>query len=514
MRLHKTGLIALAWGGIFAAAGPGVSAGTVEERLQAMERRMMEMEGRLERSESENARLRKALVQREAQGAAPNAVEERKAAGEAVAGLNAKVATLEKKLEQDRETAAAAAKSAPKIELGANGLSVKSADENYQLAVRGYAQADGNVYMDDSSGDKIADNFSVRRARLIFEGSLYKAVDFRFAPDFAQGNVRLFDASVDLHHFPYASLMAGKFRSPINGLERQQGAPNLALVERALTSNLTPTRDIGVMLHGALPYPGYQVQYAQPPRFREFFEYQVGVFDGARDGANLDSEKDDNKEFAGRAFSHPFLHSGVKPLQGLGLGIAGSWGQPRDNALNSLKTAGQQNFLSYKTGVASSGNAYRITPGAYWHYGPFGLLAEYVISSQRLKSGLDTARQDNLAWQVQASYVLTGEDNSFQGIKPAPPFDPHAGQWGAWQIAGRWGELEVDKDTFKFKGAFADSANSARKATEWALGLNWHLNANIKLMSDYAQTWFNGGAARGKDRPTEKAFQTRFQYQF
>lgn len=328
--------------------------------------------------------------------------------------------------------------------------------------------------------------------------------------------MRLFDAFADLHYFPYASLMAGKFRPPINGLERQQGAPNIAFVERALTQNLTPARDIGVMLHGQIPYPGYKTQYTILPVFKEFFGYELGVFNGARDGGNVDSEQDDNKEFAGRLISHPFLHSGIPALEGLGINLAGSWGQPRGHSLNKLTSAGQQAFLTYNPNVTAFGDAYRITAGAYWYWGPFGLLTEYVISSQRLADGTRTrtVRQDNTAWQVQASYVLTGEQNSFFGIKPARNFDPFAGIWGAFQIAARWGELDVDDDTFKFNGVFANPSTSASKATEWALGLNWYLNPNIKLMADYAQTDFDGGAARGRDRPTEKAFLTRFQYQF
>jgi phosphate-selective porin OprO and OprP len=490
---------------------------TMDERMAVMEKRMLELEHRLEKSESENSRLRKWVS---GQSLSEPSVKQGAMASENAADpnevkvLHGKIESLERKIDQDKKAAVEVAKNQPKLELGPTGLTIKSADDNYRLNLRGYAQGDGNFFMDDSSGDQIADSFGIRRARLTVDGSVFKWVDFRFSPDFGQGNPRLFDAYVDLHYFPYASLMAGKMRPPVNGLERQQGAPNLALVERGLTQNLTPVRDIGVMLHGELPYPGYAVQYSMPPVFREFFGYQLGVFNGARDGANLDGDKDDSKEFAGRLTAHPFLHSGVKPLQGLGLNIAGSWGQPVKNSLGGLRSAGQQTFLSYKDGVTASGDAYRITPGAYWYYGPVGALTEYVISSQALAAGKRMVRQDNTAWQVALSYVLTGEDNSFQGVRPAQNFDPFAGSWGALQLAGRWSELDVDGDTFKYSGLFADPAKSARKATEWALGLNWYPYTNIKLMADYSQTYFKGGAAGGKDRAMEKVFQTRFQYQF
>ncbi|MFM8409655.1 MAG: hypothetical protein ACKOCT_05195 [Alphaproteobacteria bacterium] len=62
-------------------------------------------------------------------------------------------------------------------------------------------------------------------------------------------------------------------------------------------------------------------------------------------------------------------------------------------------------------------------------------------------------------------------------------------------------------------------------AMEWALGINWWLNPNVKLMLDYTQTEFDGGdgaydevgkltTAFVRDRETEKVWQTRVQVGF
>lgn len=131
--------------------------------------------------------------------------------------------------------------------------------------------------------------------------------------------------------------MAGKFRQPIS-LERMQTAPNLTFVERAYPAMMAPNRDIGVMLHGAVSYPGYKVQYSPQPVFKEFLGYEVGIFNGIRDNQtvqNSDTEQDNNKEFAARLFMRPSLHSGSL-LEGLGIGIAGTWGRPKNNALSAL----------------------------------------------------------------------------------------------------------------------------------------------------------------------------------
>jgi phosphate-selective porin OprO/OprP len=63
-----------------------------------------------------------------------------------------------------------------------------------------------------------------------------------------------------------------------------------------------------------------------------------------------------------------------------------------------------------------------------------------------------------------------------------------------------------------------------QSAATWALGLNWWLSLNTKLMFDYSETRFNGGAVEElpnglltnelTDRQTERVFQTRVQLAF
>jgi hypothetical protein len=52
-----------------------------------------------------------------------------------------------------------------------------------------------------------------------------------------------------------------------------------------------------------------------------------------------------------------------------------------------------------------------------------------------------------------------------------------------------------------------------REAFAWALGLNWHLNRNVKQVVNFERTTFSGGASRG-DRRGENAFFFRTQFSF
>lgn len=418
--------------------------------------------------------------------------------------LDQKVRILERRLELEQEKAAEKAKATPVLGAGKDGFFLKSADEAFQLKLRGYLQTDGRFFIDDQERPG-TNSFRVRRARPIFEGTVFKHFDFRIMTDFGEGATVLQDAYLDFHYWPQARLRAGKFKPPV-GLERLQSATDLLFVERALPTNLVPNRDVGIQLHGDL--------------LNGALTYALGVFNGVVDGGSGDFDNHDEKDYEARLFAHPFKLTEIEALEGLGIGVAGTWGNQEGNTaspnLPSFKTAGQQTFFSYRSdgtaaGTVIANNArFRVSPQGYYYWGPFGLLWEYVLSSQEVKRAAASARIDNRAWQAAASYVLTGDDASYRGVKPKRPFDPRIGAWGAFELAARYSQLHVDKDAFP---VFADPQKSAREARAWAVGLNWYLNTNVKLVVDYEQTSFDGGSAKG-DREDEKVVFSRLQIAF
>jgi phosphate-selective porin OprO/OprP len=395
------------------------------------------------------------------------------------------------------------AKLLPKMRLDQTGFTFTSGDESFKLRMRGYIQADGRFYLDDS-GHKFTDTFLLNRVRPVFEGTVFKNFDFKMMPDFGQGRAVIQDAYLDAHFLRWLNLRAGKYKAPV-GLERLQSARDLIFVERSLPTAIAPNRDIGVALHGDI--------------VTNLLGYEIGVFNGAPDGASDDSDENDSKDAAGRIFVTPFLRSNLKPLQGLGLGIAGSTGH-EDGTAPSYKTVGQQTFFSFAPGVTAEGNRDRISPQGYYYWGPFGLLGEYIVSYEDVSKATLNKRLANSAWQLTASYVLTGEKASFTGVVPQKPFNPAKGQWGALELATRVGGLHVDSDAFHNFGAaaapnaLADRTKSASDAASWGVGVNWYLNSAVKFMLDYDHTHFEGGAAGGNDRKDEHALFSRIQLAF
>jgi phosphate-selective porin OprO and OprP len=78
------------------------------------------------------------------------------------------------------------------------------------------------------------------------------------------------------------------------------------------------------------------------------------------------------------------------------------------------------------------------------------------------------------------------------------------------EFAVRVHELDIDEAAFAGgSSSFADPSASARRCAQWAGGLNWWLNQNLRWMLDYEVTRFDGGAANGGNRPDERALLTR-----
>lgn len=429
--------------------------------------------------------------------------------------LDQRLRIVERKLENADEAAAAKALTATKVTADAkDGFTIGTADGAYKLKLRGYTQFDARFFSGDDAA-KFNDTFVLRRVRPTFDGTVGKNAEFRIMPDFGGGTTVLQDAYIDLKLDPAFVIRAGKFKQPF-GLERLQSGTDIRFVERGLPTLLAPNRDVGIQFGGSL---GEGV-----------LEYAVGAFNGVADGGSADIDTEDGKDGTARLWLTPFKHGDVTALQGFSFGAAASIGDVEGNGspsaagvagansgLAGFRSPGQNSFFSYlsnatnaTTTVYADGERFRFSPQATWYAGPFGFLGEYVESEHEVTKGDKSDTLSHSAWQAAVSWVVTGEDNSFKGISPLSNFDLEKGTWGALELVGRFGELDVDDDAF---GTFADSKKSASKASAWSAGLNWYWSKNIKWQADYEVVSFEGGAAKG-DRADEQVVFTCLQVAF
>lgn len=420
--------------------------------------------------------------------------------------LEDELALLKRQQEVKEEKDKAIAEKAANVSFGAEGLKIASPDNRYSLKMRAYAQADSRTFFDNSNVGNV-DQFLLRTARPIFDVTLDKEFAARFMMDFGNGQTQLLDAYADYKPSAALNFRVGKFKAPI-GLDRWQSEQEILFVERGMANNLVPFRDIGIELYGEL--------------IPQTIEYQLAFTDGAVDLGNPTNDTDNAKDVTGRVFVHPFRNSSVVPLQGLGVGIAGSIGNRDGSTANTSLTEGyrspsQAKIFTYRTGSTTADISYadgterRINPQTYYSYGPFGFLGEYVATEQDVRRGSKEATLSHDGFTTVATYLLTGENASFDGVKPRSNFNWNNGTWGAWELLARYGELHLDDDAFPL---YADSSKSVSAAYESTLGLTWYLNPNIKVNANLAYTQFDGGAAKGADREDEKVLMTRTQMRF
>jgi phosphate-selective porin OprO and OprP len=379
-----------------------------------------------------------------------------------------------------------------------DGFYLQSPDGEFRLRLRGYLQADSR-WCTSEGGDTGPNSYFLRRVRPILEGTVFKNIDFRIMPDFGGGTTVLQDAYIDLKYWPQAQLRIGKFKEPVS-LERLQSGSELLFIERSIANNLPPNRDVGVQLSGDLSNGAVS--------------YQIGAFNGVNDGGSTDGDTDDGKDIAARVFAQPFRNKSGSALQGLGFGVAGSWGKQKD-ALSgtSYRTAGRSAFFRYDQNVAGLGDRRRLVPQFYYYRGPFGLMGEYVSSKQEVREADVRGDLTNKGWFIQGSWVLTGEKASYRSVTPAKPFDREKRQWGAVELAARYARVNVDDDAFRL--GFADPAVSASDAKAITLGLNWYLNRNVKAQFNWERTDFDRSIRFGADsRDHEDVFLTRLQLAF
>lgn len=413
--------------------------------------------------------------------------------------LQQKVDELEKEVKAD-QTVEPGQNAAVVTADYANGFTIKSKDDNFVLHIGADLQVDNHTYYGTGSSSYI-DSIVIRRARPTIYGTVYKYVDFFIRPDFGLGTTALYDAYIQLNYIPWFQVRAGKFKTPV-GLERLQNDDDTSFVERGLPTLLVPQRDIGYQVGADL--------------LHHRLSYQIGVFDGVPDSSiGTDTAVSNHRDYAGRLFLTPFQPEDNNLLRGLGFGFAATGGNTDGEALPSFKTFGQNSFFTFASGVTAAGHRTRLQPQGYYYLGGFGLLSEYGLNEEGFQKGTVRREISFRAYQVQLSYILTGEKKGFGSPTPRRNFDPlHHGGWGSLELAVRLGDFEAENGLYTY--GLASAATTPRHLHEYVGGVNWYLNRLLRITPDYGNTSFGGGAAAsaGGNRPVEKVFTLRFQINF
>jgi len=315
------------------------------------------------------------------------------------------------------------------------------------------------------------DDFIWRRARVALEGRIYDDLQYVVDTELRDTEHPWRDVFLNYRRFEAAEVRVGKFKVPF-GRDQLTSVFNNSFISRSLIgSQLTPGRDIGVMVHGRLG--GGKVNYSG------------GWFD--KDGDNVRFSEDlDANEFeeapvdgtlAGRVELAPWeatrglarrLQFGVNTTIGdVAPGLFGLRGRMFDT-------------FEFFEPVYISGRRLRLGVDGAWTPGPFSVVGEYNrVTDERNGQGLDDVDLPNViaqGWYLSGTWLVTGE-NKAGGVEPRQPF-PMDGA-GAFEVVARIEEMRFSsagtggEEPFTNPRAANILPNRDRALT---LGGNWYLN--------------------------------------
>ena len=362
--------------------------------------------------------------------------------------------------------------------------------------------------------------FELHSFRFSVKGRFLKDFDYEVERDFKQGMFEYFpnpiqdpfkeprdpwrDVYVNYHKFKHFQIQGGKFKLPF-GLESLQGDADKDFINQSRASDqLTPSRDVGIMLHGKF--------------FKNALRYQAALFKNDGDGAAYKIILEDpncstsfliqnsgkclypdgidtlflsaTRTFAGNLTAQPLRWLPVPAIfKTMDIGVAFTDGAlpPGRKGLRGRTTFGATWFDH----MFVNGHRQRYSTSMNWSPGPFNLKAEFLaVNEQRLKQSLFGGDLPDLierGWYVSGSYMITREHRS--GFAPKRPFRYFLVKGGPGAI-----EVAVRLEALRFASAEHPGLpsrsfraanilqNSDRAAT---FGVNWYLNHWIKIQANF-----------------------------
>lgn len=372
----------------------------------------------------------------------------------------------------------------------ANGLSfgTKNGDFKFKLGAR----VQNDWYAGSIDDGDFPDGTRFRRLWLNTSGTIYEDFDFKVMYDLSNpGTTSFHDVYFGYNGFDFMRIRLGQFKEPFS-LEEVTADSDTTFMERSPLDDLTPRRETGLMLFNEV--------------LDKRMTWAVGAFKNVNefgDGDEDDAEGGDWDVMA-RVTGLPWYEDGGKKL--LHLGLAGGYREWSDEAFR-IRSRGSFSVGDrlVDTGQYNADSANLLGAEMALVYGPASLQAEYTYMDVEPTTG-ESGSIDS--FYVQGSYVLTGEsrpykEGVFTRVKPNKNFSLKDGGWGAWELAARYTSMDLTDA--------AQAGALGGQLDDYVVGVNWYLNANLRILWNYVHTESSDTAAKDRDAD---AFMLRFQLDF
>ena len=369
-----------------------------------------------------------------------------------------------------------------------DGFFLRSESGSSELVFGGLFQFQGRI----QPRRDVWNEFFLKRARPEVSGTFDDIYHFRIQTNFDENGSNLEEAwgGIDVGSEGQRRMIIGRKRAPF-GLEEAQSRRWIAFNENSILNQFSPREQHGVFYYHE----------------DEEMSYGLGLYNGT--GGD---EADSGKELGAR------LTTGLGDANVDGdLNVGGSFtigDEDRSVAGRPILNESGLPFAFYNAGARNDGLQWRFGLEALYLNGPMMLMAEYQHHRTDMEGAGGSANIDTSGFHVTAQQALTGEDMTFNGVKPKNPYLPSDDTAnGAWIAALRLSWLDLDS-SLADTGIVAGPSYTSNVAS-LSMGLNWVLTNHVMVRNSFIYSHYAGKVLIDGDQESgESALVIEFQVQF
>jgi phosphate-selective porin OprO/OprP len=491
--MNMTGKFALLTGAaMIALATPAFADdAAILQRLDAMQKMIEAQQKQIEAQQSEIATLKRAKAE-------PVAAANGSAIPTQTASQQAQIDALKSELHAYKNTQALEKQDEPQWSFANGRPMVQSPDGRFTFSVRGLGQLDMGYYDQDESANRLAaangpslgSGANFRRAQLGIAGKLFGDWSYLFNYEFGGSSGTEQQGRVQSLYLQYDGLKPLAFRvgayPPPAGIEDGTGAADTIFIERNSPAEIARSlaggdgRDAvtalyaGDALFAALSYTGGKTTDSA------VFGEQTALLGRVSDLVYSDNDASLLVGAMGAyVFNPAFNASGPASTHTVTLS---TWPELTvDSTGARLVSTGAINAEHASAWGVEAAGQWR---GLYAQGGYFG----YEIE----RAGSTLSDPDFDGWYLQTAWVLTGEtrkynkaNGAYSAPKPSIPFSLAGGGMGAWEVALRYSDLDLNYNEGGVGSAApADGVRGGEQKILTA-GINWYPNSLVRFLLNW-----------------------------
>ncbi len=354
-----------------------------------------------------------------------------------------------------------------------NGILVfESKDKKFKYWFDTRVYLDGAYFFDKDALNPIGNGVNVRRARFALKANLWEDWYGEIDLDFAYSKTELKDAYIKYHKDMW-NIKAGNFKEGFS-MESTTTSRYITFIERSLVNEFAPSRHMGIQANvfgnNWLAIGGIHFQNIGDAE-------EVGF---SKD-ANKDLGTDEGYSYTARAIYMPIQ----KPGFVIHAGAAVSHRLPKTDlevpesyriSTRTLTSINRKKYLDTDDILNVENNTiYGFELAASWNQ--FMFQGEYMLNNINRIEGMSTIGFNG--FYVQAGWLIFGGKYVYNNKEGEFTQISRGKKWGDIELAFRYDYLDLNDFGAKVYGGSGEA---------YTLGLNFHVNDNVKFMLNYSYT--------------------------